>query len=134
VTSVRAFDEAFTAPHFGFRNADDYYHRASAMRIIDRIALPALVITAEDDPFVPSRAFRDPRLSANPWIDLRLCEHGGHCGFVGPAASGDDGYWAENEIIAFVEGRLDGVAPGSAPPARAEDRAERAPEYGAAHA
>jgi predicted alpha/beta-fold hydrolase len=41
VRTVRAFDETFTAPHFGFRNAEDYYHRASAMpRVIDRIRVP----------------------------------------------------------------------------------------------
>ena len=39
---------------FGFDGATDYYHRASAMRVIDRIRVPALIITAEDDPFVPS--------------------------------------------------------------------------------
>jgi predicted alpha/beta-fold hydrolase len=104
VKTVRAFDETFTAPHFGFRNAEDYYHRASAMRVIDRIRVPALIIPAEDDPFVPSQPFRDPRVTANPCIDLRLCEHGGHCGFVGEKTSADDdGYWAENQIVEFVQ-------------------------------
>src|SRR5438445_3930623 len=40
VRTVREFDETFTAPYFGFRNAEDYYHRASAMRVVDRIAVP----------------------------------------------------------------------------------------------
>ena len=56
IRTVRQFDEVYTAPHFGFRDATDYYHRASAMRVIDRIRVPALIITAEDDPFVPSPA------------------------------------------------------------------------------
>jgi predicted alpha/beta-fold hydrolase len=103
VRTVRQFDETYTAPYFGFRSADDYYYRASSLRIIDRIAVPALVITAEDDPFVPPDAFRDPRLTDNPFIDLRICRHGGHCGFVGPASPADDGYWAENQIVDFVE-------------------------------
>ena len=51
------FDEAYTAPHHGFRDATDYYHRASALRVIDRIRVPALIITAEDDPFVPHEPF-----------------------------------------------------------------------------
>ncbi|HEY3044107.1 MAG TPA: alpha/beta fold hydrolase, partial [Vicinamibacterales bacterium] len=102
VKTVRAFDETYTAPHFGFRDAEDYYHRASAMRVIDRVRVPALIITAEDDPFVPSQAFHDARITANPHIDLRLSAHGGHCGFVGPASAGDDGYWAENQIVEFV--------------------------------
>ena len=107
VRTVRAFDDAYTAPYFGFADAEDYYHRASAMRVIDRIAVPALIITAEDDPFVPARAFRDAKVAANPHITLMLCEHGGHCGFVGPS-DGDatDGYWAEERIIDFVEQAL----------------------------
>jgi predicted alpha/beta-fold hydrolase len=102
VKTVRQFDEVFTAPHFGFRSAEDYYHRASAMRVVDRIAVPALVITAEDDPFVPSQPFRDPKVTSNPHIELRLCAHGGHCGFVGAKAGEDDGYWAESAIVDFV--------------------------------
>lgn len=103
IKTVRGFDEAFTAPHFGFADAEDYYHRTSSMRVIDRIRMPALIIAAEDDPFVPSQPFHDPRIAANEHITLLACEHGGHCGFVGPALGGDDGYWAENQIVAFAE-------------------------------
>jgi predicted alpha/beta-fold hydrolase len=102
IRTVRAFDEAYTAPHFGFLNADDYYYRASAMRVAARIAVPALVITAEDDPFVPSQTFQAPDLTANPRITLCICPHGGHCGFVGPSTADDDGYWAERQIVEFV--------------------------------
>ena len=102
VKTVREFDEVYTAPYFGFRNAEDYSHRASAMRVIDRVSVPALVITSEDDPFVPSQPFRDPKVTRNPHIDLRISAHGGHCGFVGPKSGEDDGYWAENQIVDFV--------------------------------
>jgi uncharacterized protein len=104
VTTVRGFDEAYTAPYFGFRNASDYYHRASSMRVIDRIRVPALIMTAEDDPFVPSAPFHDSTLTGNPHIDLRISAHGGHCGFVGPQSADDDGYWAENQIVSFFAG------------------------------
>jgi hypothetical protein len=103
IRTVRAFDDAYTAPYFGFRSAEDYYYRASALRIVDRIAVPTLIVTAEDDPFVPPDPFRDPRLAANPHIELHLCAHGGHCGFVGRASAVDDGYWAENQIVTFAE-------------------------------
>jgi len=106
ITTVREFDEAYTAPYFGFADAEDYYHRASAMRVVDRIRVAALIITAEDDPFVPSQPFRDQKISDNPHITLFACEHGGHCGFVGPAAGEDDGYWAEDQIVAFAEEHL----------------------------
>ena len=102
IKTVREFDETFTAPYFGFRNAEDYYHRASAMRVIDRIRVPALIITAEDDPFVPPEPFHDPKVTGNPHIDLRISAHGGHCGFVGPRSVNDDGYWAEHQIVEFV--------------------------------
>jgi predicted alpha/beta-fold hydrolase len=102
VTTVREFDATYTAPYFGFRSAEDYYHRASSMRVIDRVRVPALVIIAEDDPFVPSQPFTDPKVTGNPHIDLRVSAHGGHCGFVGARSSEDDGYWAETQIVEFV--------------------------------
>jgi predicted alpha/beta-fold hydrolase len=104
IRTVRRFDDVYTAPHFGFRDADDYYFRASAMRVVDRIRVPALIITSEDDPFVPPQPFRDRKVTGNPHITLLLCTHGGHCGFVGTrGGAGDDGYWAEGRIVDFVE-------------------------------
>ena len=106
VRTIRAFDEAFTAPHHGFRDAADYYHRASAMRVIDRIRIPALVITAEDDPFVPAGPFRDPAVTANPNLTVVVTPHGGHCAFLERAETGYDGYWAERELIRFATAHL----------------------------
>lgn len=102
IWSVRAFDERYTAPHHGFANAADYYHRAASMRVVDRIRVPALVITAEDDPFIPVEPFRDPRVTGNPSIQLRVTSHGGHCGFVERAREGYDGYWAEATLVEFA--------------------------------
>ena len=103
IRTVREFDDAYTAPHFGFRDAEDYYHRASAMRVIDRIRVPALIITAEDDPFVPAEPFRDPRVTGNPHITLRVSPHGGHCGFVGPAmAARTTATGPRTQIVEFV--------------------------------
>jgi predicted alpha/beta-fold hydrolase len=106
VKTVRAFDDTYTAPHFGFRSAEDYYYRASSMRVIDRIRIPALIIASEDDPFVPAQPFHDPNVTGNPHIDLRLSAHGGHCGFIGTRSGDDDGYWAEYEIVEFVDRSL----------------------------
>ena len=102
VWTVRRFDDTYTAPFFGFASAEDYYHRASAMRVVDRISVPALIITAEDDPFVPVEPFRDPRVTSNPHITLKVTRHGGHCGFVGEATAASDGYWAEDQIVQFA--------------------------------
>lgn len=102
VRTVREFDEVYTAPHFGFKGAEDYYHHASAMRVVDRIRVPALIITAEDDPFVPSEPFRDPKVTNNPHITVKLSGCGGHCGFVGAGNGVSDGYWAEDQIVQFA--------------------------------
>jgi predicted alpha/beta-fold hydrolase len=102
VWSIREFDERYTAPHHGFQGASDYYHRASAMRVIDRVATPALIVTAEDDPFVPPEPFRDPRVAENRHIKTVITTHGGHCGFI-CAANGYDGYWAERMVVDFVD-------------------------------
>jgi hypothetical protein len=101
VWSIREFDERYTAPHHGFRDASDYYYRASAMRVIDKVAIPALIVTAEDDPFVPPGPFREAKVTGNPHITTVITRHGGHCGFIGES-NGYDGYWAEQQIVEFV--------------------------------
>lgn len=102
IRTVREFDRVFTAPYFGFADEDDYYHRASAMRVVDRIRVPALVIAAKDDPFVPAEPFFEPRLTGNLAVTTIVTAHGGHCAFVGAPAPGDDGYWAEGMIVDFA--------------------------------
>lgn len=106
IRTVREFDERITAPHFGFAGADDYYFRVSAARVIDRVRLPTLIVTAEDDPFVPTTPFRDPRVTSNPHITLLVTRHGGHCGFVTTGPDGSDCYWAEERIMEFAIANL----------------------------
>ena len=108
VWTVRQFDEAYTAPHHGFRDASDYYHRASAMRVVDRISVPALILTAEDDPFVPVEPFSDPAVTGNPNVTTVVTRYGGHCAFVERATDRYDGYWAEQEIVRFVTAHAGG--------------------------
>jgi predicted alpha/beta-fold hydrolase len=103
VWTVRGIDEAYTAPHHGFRDAADYYCKASAIRVIDRIRVPTLVLTAEDDPFVPSAPFRDAAVTGNPNITVVITRHGGHCAYVERPDGDYDGYWAEREVVRFVE-------------------------------
>jgi predicted alpha/beta-fold hydrolase len=102
IWTVRQFDEAYTAPHHGFRDAADYYHRASAIRLIDRIRVPTLILTAHDDPFVPSHPFMSPAVILNQQITTVVTANGGHCAFVEHAAGEYDGYWAEKEVVRFV--------------------------------
>lgn len=102
IWTVRQFDDAYTAPHHGFRDAADYYYRASAMRVIDRVRVPALIIAAEDDPFVPAAPFRDPAITGNPCLTVLLTRHGGHCAYLEQRNGEYDGYWAEKEIVRFA--------------------------------
>jgi predicted alpha/beta-fold hydrolase len=102
IWTVRRFDEAYTAPHHGFRDAADYYYRESALRVVDRIRIPALIITAEDDPFVPTTPFRNPEVTGNPYVTVVITPHGGHCAYLERAVGRYDGYWAEREILRFA--------------------------------
>ncbi|MDW7748054.1 hydrolase [Halomonas sp.] len=79
--SLRAYDEAVTAPLHGFDGAEDYYRRASAGPLLGEVELPMLILHADDDPFMPPALFR--RLPAPPdSVRVELARHGGHVGFV----------------------------------------------------
>jgi uncharacterized protein len=102
IRTVREFDDAITAPHFGFKDAEEYYQTASAKRVIHKVAVPLLVVTAQDDPFVPYATFLTARVDRNPCVKLAAPQHGGHCGFVS-RWSGPERFWAEQRIAEFVE-------------------------------
>ncbi len=102
VWTIRQFDETYTAPYHGFADAADYYHRASALRVVDRIAVPTLILTAGDDPFVPPEPFDDPAVTGNPHVTRVITRHGGHCAFVERPRLDYDGYWAEQEVVRFA--------------------------------
>lgn len=98
--SIREFDDVITAPYCGFLGAQDYYTRAAAARVIDRIGVPTLVIHAKDDPFIRLLPETRAKMLANPSITFLETEHGGHCAFLA-SPNGHDGRWAELQIIAF---------------------------------
>jgi predicted alpha/beta-fold hydrolase len=85
VHSIRDFDEYITALYSGFRSADDYYSRAAAARVIERIHVPTLILHATDDPFIRFTAETRAKIEANPNISLIETRHGGHC--ARPSAS-----------------------------------------------
>jgi len=105
IWTIRAFDEQYTAPFHGFSGATDYYQKASAMRVIDKIRIPALILTAEDDPFVPGDQFRSAAVRDNPFVTARVERWGGHCGFIASKPATDP-YWAEASAAAFLEAAL----------------------------
>ena len=101
IRSLRQFDDRIVARYCGFRDADDYYYRAASARVVDKIAVPTLIIRAEDDPFVRLVPETRAALSANPNILLIETRHGGHCAYLS-RDRGDDIHWAEASVIRFV--------------------------------
>ena len=75
-----AFDNVFTAPVHGFRNTEDYWLRASAKPLLHRIRIPALVVNARNDPFVPAGSLPGVR-EVGRHVTLWQPAHGGHVGF-----------------------------------------------------
>jgi len=104
VKTLRDFDDRVTAYYCGFTGADDYYDRAAAAHVIDRITRPALVIHAANDPFIRILSQTRQALLSNPNITYVETQDGGHCAFVGEL-DGDstyDGRWAEREVVEFA--------------------------------
>ncbi|HEX4163873.1 MAG TPA: alpha/beta fold hydrolase [Bryobacteraceae bacterium] len=82
VKSIWEFDDRFTAPLFGFGTAANYYETQSAKHFLSAIRVPALVITAKDDPLVPFEIYQNPAFETNPALTLVATEHGGHLGYL----------------------------------------------------
>ena len=78
-----AFDNVFTAPLHGFRNTEDYWARASAKPLLSQVRVPALVLNARNDPFVPASSLPGPK-DVGPCVSLWQPPQGGHVGFPAP--------------------------------------------------
>lgn len=100
--SLRDFDHQITAYYCGFNGADDYYARASASNVVEKIAVPALIVHAANDPFIRILPETRRKIASNPNITFIETEDGGHCAFVGPRNGRDDGFWAESQIVNFL--------------------------------
>ena len=104
IRSLRDFDERITAFYSGYSSAEDYYDRVAAARVVDRIAVPTLILHSLDDPFVVLLPETVKAIRGNSHIRFVQTQHGGHCAFLtkpDPAAN-DDGYWAEQTLLQFV--------------------------------
>lgn len=102
VRTVSQFDDAYTAPDGGYRNAADYYERSGARHVLESIRVPTLLIAAQDDPFIPFASFDISCIRTNPRIQFIATAKGGHCGFVQQAPESEDEHWAENRILEFM--------------------------------
>jgi predicted alpha/beta-fold hydrolase len=106
--TLREFDDAFTAPAHGFRDADDYYTRSSSINYLASIRVPALLLSARDDPFHPPEVLSDvARLAAaNPCLHTEFPERGGHAGFVEGASPFYPRYYVDRRVGDFFASQL----------------------------
>ena len=101
VRSIRQFDDKIVARYWAFRNADDYYYHAASARVVDKIAVPTLILRAQDDPFIRLLPETRAKLLDNPCITLVETRHGGHCGYLS-RDPGDEIHWAEATVMRFL--------------------------------
>jgi predicted alpha/beta-fold hydrolase len=107
-----AFDNVVTAPLHGYRDTDDYWHRASARHVLHDITVPTLVLNARNDPFLPGKHLPE---TAAACVTLEYPATGGHVGFpVGPFPGRID--WLPRRILHFFD-EMSGQAHTRAPAA-----------------
>ncbi|OON60463.1 alpha/beta hydrolase [Massilia sp. KIM] len=104
-----AFDNVVTAPLHGYKDTDDYWHRASARHVLDAITVPTLVLNARNDPFLPGEHLPDRAAAA---VTLEYPEEGGHVGFATRPFPGRID-WLPHRILHFFDGRASTRAPGA---------------------
>lgn len=99
------FNDVVTAPVHGFADADDYYTRSSSIRFLSRIRVATLLLSAVDDPFLPSEVLEQVRGVAhgNPYIEVEFLAKGGHVGFVSGQNPFRPFYYAEWRVTEFLD-------------------------------
>jgi len=98
IKTFKDFDDRYTAPIHGFKDAHDYWEKCSSSQFIPAIKIPCLIINALNDPFLPPQCFPVAEAAGNPNITLKTPDSGGHVGFVsfkGP-------YWSEQQTVSFL--------------------------------
>lgn len=109
------FDNAYTAPLNGFRDAEDYYARCASGPFLSLIKRPTLILHALDDPFlVPSIVPHESRLS--PQVTLELATRGGHVGFLSAGRTGQPQMWSEERLCEHLVAAYAGAGSGLAEP------------------
>ena len=100
--NLMAFDEYFTAPLNGFKNAIDYYTQSSCKQFIKDIKMPSLLISALDDPFLSESCYPFAEAEKNDNFYLLTPKYGGHVGFFS-SFNKNKNYWLENQILKFIQ-------------------------------
>jgi predicted alpha/beta-fold hydrolase len=96
------FDDHFTGPIHGFKDAIDYYTKSSSIHYIKNIGIPTLVVNAANDPFLGPECYPTDEFSKHPHVIFEYPERGGHVGF---ALFNHNGlYWSEMRALSFIQG------------------------------
>ncbi len=98
------FDELYTAPIHGFKNAFEYWEECSSLYYLKNIRIPTLLVNACNDPFLTPQCFPINEAEENPYLFLEMPEHGGHVGFMEKKISGI--YWSEKRAVEFISDYL----------------------------
>ena len=104
VRTLRDFDDAYTGPLNGFRDADAYYRAASSKPLLSDIAVPTLLVNAANDPFLSDSCYPTGAAEGHPDFTLEMPESGGHVGFVSFTDNGE--YWSERRAASFLAAAL----------------------------
>jgi predicted alpha/beta-fold hydrolase len=100
VRTIYDFDDYYTARLFNFGTAANYYKTQSSNQFLERIRVPALIITAKDDPLVPFSTYDHPAFQRNGCLQLVAVEHGGHLGFI---ARRQPRFWLDGLVIDWLQ-------------------------------
>ena len=98
IRSLLDFDNIYTAPAHGFKDAYDYYHKNSSGQFLEQIKIPVLLLNAENDSFLSDRCYPRELASELKNIYLETPKYGGHVGFVGP----NNIYYNETRALEFL--------------------------------
>lgn len=100
IKSLLEFDNSYTAPIHGFKDAIDYYEQCSSIRFIESIERPTLIVNALNDPFLSGDCFPS-HLHNHVYLKFEFPERGGHVGF---ALFNQNGlYWSELRALQFIQ-------------------------------
>jgi len=100
IKTLRDFDNVFTAPLNGFRDAEDYWKKCSCKNFLSGITIPALIINSADDPILGTECYPIKEAQSNKNLFLEITKHGGHMGYI--TFSDDGQYWHERRTVQFV--------------------------------
>lgn len=104
IRTLEDFDNLVTAPLHGYRDAADYYQRASSLGSLPDIKIKTLLLSAVDDPMLPREVLDEVRNAAgrNPLLELEFVARGGHAGFVAGRVPWKPVYYAERRVGLFM--------------------------------